>query len=76
MSALPKTKLTVAEHLVFERASPNRHEFVDGEIYLVTDGSFSYARIAGLVEIYEGIDFAVPSETEIALNKLPSTPLA
>lgn len=52
MSALPRIKMTEAEYLAFERASPERHEFVDGEIYLMTGGTLPHARIAGSIESF------------------------
>lgn len=50
MSALPKPRMSEAEYLAFERASPERHEFVDGEVYLMTGGTFRHARISGSLE--------------------------
>ena len=39
MAALPKVKLTAAEYLAMERASEEKHEFLDGEIYLMSGAS-------------------------------------
>lgn len=36
MSAIPKTKLTPAEYLEFERKSEERHEYFDGEIFAMS----------------------------------------
>ncbi len=47
MVALSKTKMTVEEYLAMERASEEKHEFLDGEIYLMSGGSFNHNRIVG-----------------------------
>lgn len=39
MSALPKKGWTVEEYLAFERASEEKHEFIDGTVYLMTGAS-------------------------------------
>lgn len=39
MSALPKRAWTAEEYLAFERASDEKHEFIDGNIYLMTGAS-------------------------------------
>lgn len=39
MSALPKKRWTVSEYLAFERASDEKHEFIDGNVYLMTGAS-------------------------------------
>jgi len=39
MSAQPKYAMTPEDYLVFERASDEKHEYVDGEIYAMTGGS-------------------------------------
>lgn len=66
MSALPKPKMTEAEYLAFERASPERHEFVDGEIYLMTGGTLPHARIT------DSVGFALRSR----LKGMPCQPIS
>jgi Uma2 family endonuclease len=39
MSALPKKQWTAEEYLAFERASDEKHEFIDGNVYLMTGAS-------------------------------------
>ena len=45
MSAVPKTLLTEAEYLVFERAAEFRHEFHRGEIFAMAGASESHNMI-------------------------------
>lgn len=45
----PKEYWTVEEYLEFEKTSPVRHEFVDGEIYAMAGESKNHNRIAGRV---------------------------
>lgn len=46
MVALPKTKMTVEEYLAMERASEEKHEFLDGEIYLMSGGTGNHSFIS------------------------------
>lgn len=46
MSAIPKTKLTPAEYLEFERKSEERHEYFDGEIYAMSGAKRNHNVIA------------------------------
>lgn len=39
MSALPRESWTAEEYLAFERASQEKHELVDGQVYLMTGAS-------------------------------------
>ncbi len=39
MAALPKKRWTVEEYLAFERASEEKHEFIDGDVYLMSGAS-------------------------------------
>ncbi len=39
MSALPRGSWTAEEYLAFERASQEKHEFADGQVYLMTGAS-------------------------------------
>lgn len=39
MAALPKKQWTVEDYLAFERSSEDRHEYLNGEIYLMTGAS-------------------------------------
>ncbi|MGQ0621865.1 MAG: Uma2 family endonuclease [Panacagrimonas sp.] len=45
MTAIRKPRMTDEEYLAFERASPERHEFVDGEMYLMTGGSRTHSEL-------------------------------
>ena len=54
MSALPKKKWTAEDYLAFERDSDEKHEFIDGSVYLMTGASrehnlivFSLATLLG-----------------------------
>lgn len=47
--ATQATTVTVADYLAFERASEQRHEFIDGQIVAMTGGTFEHAVIAGNV---------------------------
>ncbi len=48
MSALPDHKQpTAEEYLAFERDSDEKHEFIDGDIYLMSGGSENHSLIAG-----------------------------
>lgn len=42
MTAVRKPRMTDDEYLAFERASPERHEFLDGEMFLMTGGSLPH----------------------------------
>jgi len=47
MVAVPKQKWTVEEYLAMERASEEKHEFLDGEIYLMSGASRNHNLIQG-----------------------------
>jgi Uma2 family endonuclease len=47
MSAIPDHTLTAAEYLTYERASPVRHEFLDGKLYAMAGASLAHNLIAG-----------------------------
>ena len=47
MSAVPKTLLTEAEYLAFERAAEFRHEFHRGEIFAMAGASESHNLVSG-----------------------------
>lgn len=49
MSVLPSKNWTVEEYLAFERASEEKHEFVGGEVYLMTGASRKPNLITGNV---------------------------
>ncbi len=46
MSAIPKTKLTPAEYLEFERKSEERHEYFDGEIFAMSGAKRNHNKIS------------------------------
>jgi Uma2 family endonuclease len=46
MSALPKHHLTPQEYLAFERSSPEKHEYFDGEIFTMAGASRKHNIIA------------------------------
>lgn len=46
MSAIPKTKLTPAEYLEFERKSEERHGFFDGEIFAMSGAKRNHNKIS------------------------------
>lgn len=45
MAANPKHLLTPEEYLTFERGSVERHEYLNGEMFLVSGGSKEHALI-------------------------------
>lgn len=45
--AKPASYLTVAEYLKFEKDSPVKHEYIDGQIYAMAGASEAHNRIAG-----------------------------
>ncbi len=49
MSALPKIRWTEAEYLAFERASQDKHEFIDGEVLAMSGASKEHNIITGNV---------------------------
>lgn len=59
MSALPTPKLTEAKYLALGCSSPERHQFVDGEICWMTGTTLPYAGIAGG---YDGLEFSPATE--------------
>ena len=44
-----KTGLTFEEYLEFERTSPEKHEFVDGQLFMMAGGSDRHNRLAFLI---------------------------
>ncbi len=42
-----KTKMTPEEYLEFERASEEKHEYVDGEVYAMSGGTIEHSLISG-----------------------------
>jgi Uma2 family endonuclease len=46
MSAIPKTKLTPAEYLEFERKSETKHEYFNGEIFAMSGAKWNHNVIA------------------------------
>lgn len=55
MSALEKTRWTVEDYLAFERDSQEKHEFVGGEVYLMTGASESHNLIVANVIMTLGV---------------------
>lgn len=47
MSAIPKTKLTPAEYLEFERKSETKHEYFDGEVFAMSGAKRNHNKIVG-----------------------------
>ncbi len=47
MSAIQHKRWTAEEYLAFERDSEEKHEFVDGEIYLMSGASQNHNKIVG-----------------------------
>jgi Uma2 family endonuclease len=47
MSAIEKKRWTTEEYLAFERASEEKHEFIDGEIYAMSGASRKHNLITG-----------------------------
>lgn len=47
MSAIPKTKLTPAEYLEFERKAKERHEYFGGEIFAMSGAKRNHNKITG-----------------------------
>lgn len=41
-----RLRMTVEEYLAFERASEEKHEFVDGEIFAMSGGTYEHSTIA------------------------------
>lgn len=50
MSALPKQRLTVADYFAIERDSQIKHEYLDGEIYMMSGASRDHERIVSDVD--------------------------
>jgi Uma2 family endonuclease len=46
MSAIPKTKLTSAEYLEFERKSEIKHEYFNGEIFVMSGAKRNHNKVA------------------------------
>lgn len=42
-----KIRMSPEEYLAFERASPEKHEYADGEIFAMSGGTFAHAALAG-----------------------------
>jgi Uma2 family endonuclease len=47
--ALAQTKMTLDEYLVWENASPERHEYVNGEVFAMVGALRVHARVVGNV---------------------------
>lgn len=43
MTAAPKLKMTPEQYLAFERASDERHEYADGEIFARSGGTIEHS---------------------------------
>lgn len=44
--AVLTTQMTEADYLAFERASPEKHEYVDGEVFAMSGGTGDHAAVA------------------------------
>src|SRR5277367_5676130 len=48
--AASRVRMTEAEYLAFERASPDKHEYADGEIFAMAGGTSEHAAVsAGVI---------------------------
>ena len=47
--AAAHVRMTEAEYLAFERASPDKHEYVDGEIFAMSGGTSEHAAVSASV---------------------------
>src|SRR5262245_50639784 len=47
--AAQKARMTAEEYLAFERASEQKHEYADGEIFAMSGGTYEHGLIAGNV---------------------------
>jgi len=74
MVAIQKQKWTVEEYLAMERASEEKHEFLDGEIYLMSGASFNHNQIVGrtlgllFVQLQNGPCDVLPSDMRVKVN--------
>lgn len=48
-SAAARIRMTEEEYLEFERASEERHEYIDGEIFAMSGGSYEHATVSANV---------------------------
>jgi Uma2 family endonuclease len=69
------TKYTVAEYLEFERNSPLRHEFFEGEIFEMVGGTLNHVRIivklcaALLAQLHEPEFFVLTNDMRIKVDE-------
>ena len=75
MSSLPKQRWTEAEYLAFERASQEKHEFIDGEIVSMSRASENHNLIATstlsslFTQIRKGPCKIYPSDMRVRVGK-------
>ena len=72
----PKRKLSPTEYLAFERASEQKHEYVDGEIFAMSGGTFAHSNVA--VNLGSALRTALAGRRCAVLNsdmriKIPAT---
>jgi len=49
MEPAPRQRMTEEEYLAFERASQDKHEYINGEVYLMAGGTLRHSVISGNV---------------------------
>ncbi len=74
MSAIAKQTWTVEQYLDMERASEEKHEFLDGEIYLISGASRNHnaIQVAGTATLYQQLRkrpcFVFGSDMRVKVN--------
>src|SRR5689334_5798251 len=74
MVAVQKQKWTVEEYLAMERASEEKHEFLDGEIYLMSGASRNHNRVTANTiitlgnQLYERPCSVYPSDIRVKIS--------
>jgi Uma2 family endonuclease len=74
MTAVPQLKLTPEDYLAIEREAETKSEFVDGEVFAMSGGSFNHDLIAGNLRTEVNLQFkgkprkAFGSDVKVWLN--------